>query len=651
MLSHLSNRAALFQKDNFTTFGKFLSIIFFCFSTVSLGQNKTIAFKSVIEKSFKESNLTIDSIPCALLNEKQLAFLIKKETWKVEDLQIFTCLFDVASKENTASYLGVLYYAAANAYAEFDYDERDSLLRLGYLSFEQAEDIEGKLFTQKKLFEAKSSFVLEKLDKNTHKQIQIEFNEIEALYLQSRYPPSILPYYASKLRKEIYLNSDSLDVDTLDNLLPLVEKFRYSHPKLAASLLNQMEGVSYFLKDFEKLLELNRKALTFANEAQSDYPSFLMNLGTAHAHLGDFDSAAYYYAKAYEKLPSEEVSTYSFVIKKTALKGLAEFARIKGNLEEAVAKLKESQLVSDKQLKFELEKKRSYAEEKFQLAKQALLIEKRDIQIKREQQARLFLITTLVFIVLLLLVFIHQYRKSRELQKRTLQLAQNREKLVQIIGHDLVAPLQSFATAADILPILIEQKKFQQLEIIQKSMSSTLVGLKEMLKNLTFWSIEMDRVTKDNTALQIKNISEVLYAVTAIYQQLAEDRNIHIQVQQENQLETKILESAYKTIVRNIVYNAVKHAPSNSSVVISQQRTSKNDLIFQCKNNVSDVKKNMVLLLTNQINKKQNLRAFSSGLGMDLIASCLQQLNAKLTATFENNQFELILVIPVTFNE
>ena len=158
----------------------------------------------------------------------------------------------------------------------------------------------------------------------------------------------------------------------------------------------------------------------------------------------------------------------------------------------------------------------------------------------------------------------------QESDKQLRELLSTKEKLFSIIAHDLTSP---FNTILGVSEILIENSKDfdaeqseKYLGMINTSAQNTLV----LLDNLLNWAkAQTGTITyhpeKTHLAAVVSEILEVAKSI-------AKSKNISFDYIEETDIEVYADVNMLKTILRNLVANAIKYSHANGQISISAAR-------------------------------------------------------------------------------
>jgi signal transduction histidine kinase len=152
-----------------------------------------------------------------------------------------------------------------------------------------------------------------------------------------------------------------------------------------------------------------------------------------------------------------------------------------------------------------------------------------------------------------------------------------KDKFLSILSHDIKAPLQGLKNYADLLTE--ENLKVERSKLVQfgKELKDQLEHTSSMADNLIAWvKLQMKSFVTKPVLL---DLSALLKEVTGIYQPIAVEKKLTIQVNVETPCYCKADLNQVDFIVRNIVHNAIKYSYPGGVVRISVETSNNNQIL------------------------------------------------------------------------
>jgi signal transduction histidine kinase len=204
---------------------------------------------------------------------------------------------------------------------------------------------------------------------------------------------------------------------------------------------------------------------------------------------------------------------------------------------------------------------------------QKKLIEEKN---SRTRMTAIFLISLLILSVVLAYNVI-MLRKANQLltEQRSMVRKQNQQleelnilknKFLSILSHDIKAPLQGLKSYVGLLQKGGEQIERGQLVQFAAELEQQLNTTTKMADNLIIWAkLQMKKAsTQPQSIMAGAGIQEVL----KLYEKMAADKNCLLQYNETGQAMAWVDQDQFSFIVRNLVHNAIKFSPANSTIQI-----------------------------------------------------------------------------------
>lgn len=187
-----------------------------------------------------------------------------------------------------------------------------------------------------------------------------------------------------------------------------------------------------------------------------------------------------------------------------------------------------------------------------------------------EQKYNYAIIISLVVVVSLVLISIllySRYRLKSKLHQQVAELNATKDKFFTIISHDLKTPIASFnnlsGIVADYYADLSEEDRIKHLKSLKHSSDHILT----LLNNLLTWArLQTERITAHPENLQVQSIVE---NEVENQKQFAEKKRIQMEMFAPADMYVYADADMLRTVIRNIVSNAVKFTPENGRITIS----------------------------------------------------------------------------------
>jgi signal transduction histidine kinase/tetratricopeptide (TPR) repeat protein len=439
-------------------------------------------------------------------------------------------------------------------------------------------------------------------------------------------------------------------------------------------------AIVYFTKAntfFKKLKKIGYEAITLANlgTIYASYPDSLTKAYEAFNNawaefkklgwnlyeseikegFGDILCAKGKYndaiARYNESLQATEQYKRGFDFKKSTYQKMSKAYELKGDYKSALKyhvlyaqysdslnkKEKYDKLVSvEKQ--YESEKKEN--EIKQLEAKQQIL----DIQLQTNRQLKLFgFVTAALLLVLLFFTIIRYIDKAKSnhlLELKNIKIAESEHELRQInaaknkffsiIAHDLKNPLHSVMGYSYLLSKDFDRFSDDERRKFATDINQSTNNIFRLLQNLLEWS--RSQTGRLVVIPQEIKLSRIVKNATNVLHPLAENKNIKIENQIDQELTVYADPQMIETVIRNLVSNAIKFTPENGLIEISARQTG--ELIEFCVKDsgigISEEDAKNLFQIDSKVKRKGTNDEDGSGIGLILCKEFVDRNHGKI---------------------
>jgi len=584
-------------------------LIFSIFGIFPLGKiqteqlsNNTQAIDSLLKKSEQVLSSQAD---ISLLFANKAADLCKE--LKDTTLLIKSLRTKAKAKESLYQYQdAILIYEKATILSE--------KVQLPLLTWELKNDI-GKVHSKKKDYINTLKFYIEALaiaENNNQKELIAESNNKIAIILknQKNYQEAI-----RYLKKSLAtwqqlgnsLNSTKTTINIAGNLAMLgqfdqsleylfqAENYarEIKKTKLLSDIMISIANIYSFKSDIKKAEIYYMKAVKLKKTLRDK-----KGLAITYNNIGIFylRYANYQQGEKYAKLALNHAKKLDLSkIEMSSCKGLSFIYSKQKKFENAFGY--QSRFVQLKDSLYNIQKTKQLAEirTKYEAEKkeqQIKILENENqlnqIEIKSRKRERNSLAAGIVIIILSLFFILRAYREKKKIntllkdknelieQQKSNLSQQNKElnrvnstkdRLFSIIAHDLRSPMSSMEGLSGIIRRLLVSGKTEKLDAVAQHIDQTVNRLNSLLDNLLNWSLSQINGLKVNKeAVCLKNV--ILYSAD-VQKPALDAKQISLNVVIDNAIEVYSDQNMLRTIVRNLINNAIKFTPSGGKIRIS----------------------------------------------------------------------------------
>jgi PAS domain S-box-containing protein len=155
----------------------------------------------------------------------------------------------------------------------------------------------------------------------------------------------------------------------------------------------------------------------------------------------------------------------------------------------------------------------------------------------------------------------------KEATEKLRVLNSTKDKIFAIIAHDLRSPFQSLLGSSELLATEIENLSHDEIIVFSKSLNNNLVNIYSLLDNLLHWTM-IQRNLLEYGPVNL-NLNDLVSKIIAILNQSVLKKNISIFNNIDNETLVYADADMLRTVVLNLMTNAVKFTRPEGSIVIS----------------------------------------------------------------------------------
>ncbi len=172
----------------------------------------------------------------------------------------------------------------------------------------------------------------------------------------------------------------------------------------------------------------------------------------------------------------------------------------------------------------------------------------------------------------------HDITRLKKTEQELMTSNKSKDKLFSIIAHDLRAPFNSLIGFSDLLIEKTSHSTDKELQKYSAIINESLNKTYNYLNNLLEWS----RLQTNRIEFKPSNfyISDLVEEVKGILIAQTQNKEIHIKLSLQNNVELFADRNMIKIVLTNLVSNAIKYSNVGSEITISNKRTNKEDKIF-----------------------------------------------------------------------
>jgi signal transduction histidine kinase len=394
-------------------------------------------------------------------------------------------------------------------------------------------------------------------------------------------------------------------------------------------------GLCYFyLKQFIEAEEYFMKSLALKEKEKDTVSLIGLHLNIASLYYDQYkdNQAIPYFEKAYNL----SKKTHHFESKYNASSSKSVVEENRGSLKKALIYRKESEQWKDSlnnQNKIwavaDFEKKYAVAQKQKQIS-----LLKVENELKNTQRNTMFFSTIGLLLLLTGGVYVYgQKVKNAKIilsQKEKLdELNATKDQLFSIVSHDLRSSVNALKTSNTKLTSSLESKNYDELDKLLHQNSAIANGAYSLLDNLLHWALLQTQQLyfhKDSVHL-FSIVQQIEYS----YKPLLLEKTIVFENEVSKNCFIFVDLDSLKIILRNLLDNAIKFSPENSSIRFYSLDTPSEFHQFIIEDQGIGMRPETIaeLLEDNELlAKKSNSEIIGTGLGMQLCKQMIQKMAA-----------------------
>jgi signal transduction histidine kinase/Tfp pilus assembly protein PilF len=413
-------------------------------------------------------------------------------------------------------------------------------------------------------------------------------------------------------------------------------------------------GICYInIKKYEKGIEMLNKSISTYNNYSNLYNTYNhYELGRAYYFMSQDKRYAGDKKKYLEKSISFLESALKKFIKYNSLKEvqdtyyyLSKGYKIKGNAKMAFDSFEKYSTIKDSIFSKDSEKKMANLEFQREIDLRDKQIEIQALTINSDTKKMYLLITTSIFVALLLVLFLYLYiskRKNNELLKEKNTIISNinlqKDKFYSIIAHDLRGPFSGFLGLTELMAEDVDDMSNEEIKFAASNLRSSAKNLFNLLENLLEWTrMEQNLVPFEPKEYPLKSVvSDSIITFNSI----AEKKEISINTQIPCDLKLFSDKNMFQAVIRNIVLNAIKFTPKKGTIGIHALENPDN-ITITIKDSGIGIPHNLINDIFKSDTKNNRVGTEnepSTGLGLVLCKEFVEKHNGQIWAESEEGK-------------
>lgn len=218
----------------------------------------------------------------------------------------------------------------------------------------------------------------------------------------------------------------------------------------------------------------------------------------------------------------------------------------------------------------------------------------------------------------------------RNLNEELVELNVQKNKLFSIIAHDLRSPIASSQSILNLIEDDLKEIPIEELEEYIHELKQSTSNSMELLEDLLLWSSsQLNKVSYKPVEIELGELTD---EVVSILVSSASVKNISISNKIKNGIRVESDRSMLKTILRNLISNAIKYSYTNGVITISHSVEGKNVIVSVSDHGTGIKDEDKIKIF----NKSINFTTYGtgnekgSGIGLDLCSDFIKRMESEI---------------------
>jgi len=270
--------------------------------------------------------------------------------------------------------------------------------------------------------------------------------------------------------------------------------------------------------------------------------------------------------------------------------------------------------------------------------------------IKQHRISQLIMIIG-IFIALFISILIYWFYTKMRLKNHELKESNAaKDKFFAIIAHDLRGPTANLAAFLEHLNDTFNELSPTELKVILSSLYKSAENVSVLLENLLIWGqSQLNKIEFNPGELKL---TDVIQNSTKGLIQSADNKQINISFELNDDIFVKADLNMIQTIVRNLLSNAIKFTHRGGSVIIKSEITNQNKAAVSITDNgvgIEESSLSKIFDITNTLHTPGTENEMSTGLGLILVKDFIEKNKGTITIDSQKGKGTVVsFTLPTT---
>jgi PAS domain S-box-containing protein len=218
----------------------------------------------------------------------------------------------------------------------------------------------------------------------------------------------------------------------------------------------------------------------------------------------------------------------------------------------------------------------------------------------------------------------------KEREKILHQINEDKDRFISILGHDLKNPFNNILGYSEVLTTEIDSLNSDEIKEIAKNINKSAQITNKLLDDILMWARSQQGKIPFNP--QNLNFTDICKDVLKTLNSNAEVKNITIDYSSENQINVIADSDMLKTILRNLVSNAIKFTNRGGKISINEEQNTENVTVSVLDNGVGIRAEDLTKLfnISEVLTTKGTAEETGTGLGLLLCKEFVEKNGGKI---------------------
>jgi signal transduction histidine kinase len=237
--------------------------------------------------------------------------------------------------------------------------------------------------------------------------------------------------------------------------------------------------------------------------------------------------------------------------------------------------------------------------------------------------------------IYLIISFIHknytlERLKAEKSEIKLNQLNADKDRFISILGHDLKSPFTNLIGLSELLTEDIKKLDIGEIETLAKQINKTAHNTYNLLEDILKWAgAQQGKIPFKPQILNLRNICNDIFETL---RPNADTKNITVNYSAPDVINVFADSDMLKTIIRNLVSNAIKFTNNGGHISITAEKNSENVIISISDNGIGITQDNLKKLfdISEVLTTKGTAGESGTGLGLLLCKEFVGKHNGKI---------------------